>query len=95
MRILVQVDGDTRQWLQIPECGDVAFKPLLESGVSAKTLRSLDDVWVASDEVYGDLFAVGEIEFLAEARPIVAAIKEGLEQRLIYPLVSNEELRLR
>ncbi len=93
MNAKIEVRGRAVQSFKVPENADEAFTVCLEGGMAKLDLAR---VLESDDPIYGRVLEMeGEIELLAEARPIVEAIKQGLRRRRDNPVEEGEEIRFR
>jgi len=89
----IEVRGRAVQSFKVPENADEAFTVCLEGGIAKLELARVRE---SDDPVYGRVLEIGgEVELLAEARPIVEAVKKGLRRRLANPVEEAEEIRFR
>ena len=93
MDVKIEVRGRAVQSFKVPENADEAFSVCLEGGIAKLELAQVRE---SDDPIYGRVSEMGgEVELLAEARPIVDAIKKGLKRRGDNPVLDSEEIRFR
>lgn len=97
MEAKIEIGGRVVQAFRVPDNADIAFRLCLETTAPQLDLLSLEKAAVPEfhDPSYGSVAEVGEVELLAEARPIVEAVKQGLRRRLANPVEDGESLRFR